>query len=52
MNTTINIPQPTPSGISSWEIIALVGTLILSIVPLKRYAKNTFISQFTSKLYI
>lgn len=32
MNTTMNIQQPTPSGISSWEIIVLVGTLILSIV--------------------
>lgn len=32
MNTTMNIQQPTPSGITSWEIIVLVGTLILSIV--------------------
>lgn len=32
MNTTINIQPPTPNGISSWEIIVLVGTLILSIV--------------------
>ena len=31
MNTTINIQPPTPNGISSWEIIVLVGTLILSI---------------------
>lgn len=32
MNSTMNIQQSTPSGISSWEIIVLVGTLILSIV--------------------
>lgn len=32
MDTTMNIQQPTPSGITSWEIIVLVGTLILSIV--------------------
>lgn len=32
MNTTMNIQQPTPSGISYLETIVLVGTLILSIV--------------------
>lgn len=32
MNTTITIQQSNPSGISSWEIIVLVGTLLLSII--------------------